>query len=119
MRTEKPDWWKTDETAVNGIAIKYCNPKNWWEQQKSDVWMGHLGDWGLWTMCDEGKFINAMSVKMDPEHAVDDTALNGVKIQCDYIDHTKTQHHEVDNGAKWGDWQGWSRSMRQKFVCGA
>lgn len=70
-------------------------------------------------MCDEGKFISGMSAKMDPESSVDDKALTGLKIQCDYIDHSSPKHHTVDNEAAWGEWQPWSRNMKQKFVCGA
>lgn len=52
------------------------------------MWFGHLGEWGFWTMCDEGKFISGMSAKLDPDHAGDDKAMTGLKIQCDYIDHS-------------------------------
>lgn len=71
-------------------------------------------------MCDEGMFISSMSAKVDPQHnfAHDDTALNALRIRCDYIDHSKPRDKDVANGGKWGDWGPWSQTVRQKFICG-
>lgn len=32
LQHEKETWWNFDETAANGVQVKYCNPADWHEQ---------------------------------------------------------------------------------------
>lgn len=111
---------KGDDTAMNAISFAYCKARDWGNDQK---WVntndGLWGDWQRRTLCPEGQFIVGAEMRYEsPQGNSDDTAGNGLKIQCaDPWDRTKTSIQTVYEGL-WGDWKG-MKFDKDRVMCGA
>ena len=46
-----------DDTAMNGLIIRYCHSDNWYQQEEVSVEEGNYGEWGEWVMCDANNYI--------------------------------------------------------------
>lgn len=104
-----------DDTAANGLELKYCDLSNWWSQEETMVYPGVWGDWGQWKMCPSGKYIGGANVRFEtPQGVGDDTALNGLALYC--VDrYWRGGETVVVNYGMWGNWKGWEYSMG-KFI---
>merc|ERR1712165_595997 len=108
-----------DDTAANGLKLRYCNYDEW-DKQLQDV-MVYPGKWGSWkgmVMCPRGRYIAGAAVRYeDPVGAGDDTALNGLAIWCVSKDF-KYGDVKVVHYGWWGSWKPWAYRQK-KFVTGA
>ena len=98
-----------DQTAADGLRLKYCDLNNWSNSQKEvEVW-GGTPNWGTWKgmkMCPANQFIAGAQVRYeDHQGGGDDTALNGLKIYC-APKNTNTGGSWVEVfGGIWGVWK--------------
>ena len=107
-----------DDTAANGLKLKYCGLSDWYVQEEQEIWGGNWGGWKGWQMCPYGKYIGAGNVRFeDSQGGGDDTALNGLAIYCVDKDWRNGEVKIVYYG-KWGGWKGWSYRAN-KLVKGA
>ena len=54
--------------------------------------------------CDEDSYITSLNIRFESVKAIDDTALNGIRMKCRYSDWTvANQELTVYNGL-WGNW---------------
>lgn len=107
-----------DDTAANGLKLKYCGLSDWYNQQEQTIWNGNWGGWKGWVMCSYGKYIGAARVRFeDSQGGGDDTALNGLQIYCVDKNWINWEFKTVYNG-NWGQWKGWSYRWN-KLVKGA
>ncbi|XP_045625243.2 vitelline membrane outer layer protein 1 [Procambarus clarkii] len=74
------------------------------------------GDWGPIEFCDEGSFVHGFEVLFDPTGALDETAVNGVKLYCANDDHYDTGYVTSTVGSS-GQWQG-MRVCHEGFMTG-
>jgi len=107
MRYEPKQGWLGDDTAANGLRVTYCMLDNW-RSQIPNVLI-HAGLWGEWRgmkMCPEDHYVSGAQVRYkDKKSSIDDTALNGLRIQCQScLDSTSTSWVTVYDG-RWGSWK--------------
>ena len=94
-----------DDTAANGLKLKYCLISNWNSQKEVEVYPGIWGSWKGMKMCPANQFIVGAQVRYeDSQGGGDDTALNGLKIYC--------APKNTNTGGLWvtvygGIWGGW------------
>lgn len=94
-----------DDTATNGFIFKFCKLSNW-SSQNTMMFSGLWGDWKGWAMCPTGYFVNGFQVRFEKSRGDgDDTALNGLKIQCINLQFSKSVVTVYEGN--WGDWQDW------------
>jgi len=107
-----------DDTAANGLKLKYCGLSDWYNQQEQRIWNGNWGRWKGWSMCPYGKYIGAANVRFEDSQGVgDDTALNGLAIWC--VDKGwRNGEVKIVYAGNWGRWKGWSYKP-YKLVKGA
>merc|ERR1712156_583816 len=89
-----------DDTAANGLILWYCDADDWYNQQSAVIHSGYWGDWSDRAMCPEGQYVTGGNVRYEFPIDGDDTALNGLQIQCG-----GSTWHTVHNGY-WGSWIG-------------
>jgi len=108
-----------DDTAANGLRLKYCGLSDWHNQDQQTIWNGNWGDWRGMVMCPYGKYIGAGNVRFEDAigRGGDDTALNGLAIWC--VDKNWNYGEmEVVYYGEWGGWKGWNYEVG-KLVKGA
>lgn len=114
VRFEQPQG-NGDDTAMNGVRFIICNEKNWHQQQTSTINEGLWGDWSNDVLCPVGSFIVGLQVRYETKILFgDNTALNGLRIQCN---DPSSQWLEVHPGL-WGEWMNESR-FPGVYICGA
>ena len=100
---------KADDTAGNGLRLKYCHINDWNNNQLLvEIYPGLWGDWKGMKMCNEGSYIDGGEVRYedyDSETEADNTALNGLKIHCRDKTSGTGQWITVYEGI-WGGWKG-------------
>jgi len=96
-----------DDTAANGLTLKFCGLRNWNFQQTKTIYSGNWGDWRNMAMCPYGKYIGGAVVRFeDNQGGGDDTALNGLGLWCVDKNWRGGQWKEVFGGL-WGNWKSW------------
>ena len=101
-----------DDTAANGIRLKFCDYSDWNNQT---LHMIYEGNWGLWKgvkMCQYGYYIAGGQVHYE-DPGGDDTALNGLCILCFNRDFQDCKWVTVYGGL-WGSWK--PIQYKPKFV---
>ena len=107
-----------DDTAANGLQLKFCDLHEWYDQYERLVWGGSWGEWKDWKMCPDGKYMAGGRVRFeDPQGGGDDTALNGLQIYCVKPDWSRGEKRTVYHGL-WGGWKDWVYT-KNKLVKGA
>ena len=75
----------SDDTALNGIVAMCCDNSNSGTNSTQQITV-ETGNWGTWdnnfTMCPTGQYTCGMNWRFEGDNAVDDTAANGVSMQC-------------------------------------
>jgi hypothetical protein len=119
---------RCDDTAMNGLEVRYCNSSKpavggdlpWNIQKDKVIEQGHHGTWDQkFTMCPEGSYVTAMQARQERKQGRfrDDTALNGVRIRCRSKTWEKTGEFMVNQGEH-GDWESWSMETYGYFMKG-
>ena len=86
LRVESDQGSKKDDTAANGLKLKYCSSEDWTKSSWVTIEEGSYGDWSS-SECSQDYFINGAQVRYEsPQDDEDDTALNGLKITCKNVD---------------------------------
>jgi len=99
-----------DDTAGNGLKLRFCDLKNWNSKKTTTVYSGKWGGWKGMKMCPFGKYIGGARVRFeDRQGGGDDTALNGLEIRCVDRYWKGTENIMVYEGV-WGDWKPWVNS---------
>jgi hypothetical protein len=107
-----------DDTAGNGLKLKFCGLHDWYNQEEKTIYDGNWGSWKGMKMCPYGKYIGAAKVRFeDGQGAGDDTALNGLQIWCVDKNWYGGEIIMVYPGV-WGSWKDWSYEI-DKLVKGA
>ena len=107
-----------DDTAMNGLQMKYCHKANWNAQLYQLSWGGNWGGWTMMHMCPKGKFIYSMNARVENRMGLgDDTAMNGLMMACRYANGAYPQAFMVHPGY-YGFWRGWSQVLAGYHVCG-
>jgi len=107
-----------DDTAANGLKLRYCGLHDWKLQTQMTVEEGVWGNWKSWVMCPYGKYIGGVRVRFEKSQSWgDDTALNGLAIYCVKKDWSELEEKTVYAG-RWGEWKDWAY-RRNKLVKGA
>mmetsp|Transcript_27839 Transcript_27839/g.55766 ORF Transcript_27839/g.55766 Transcript_27839/m.55766 type:complete len:395 (+) Transcript_27839:95-1279(+) len=107
-----------DDTAANGLRLMYCGLESWYLQEQQEVWGGFWGDWRGMVMCPFGKYIGRARVKFEGRRGNgDDTALNGLAIDCVDRNWQGSATDTVYAGL-WGSWKDWE-GVSKKLVKGA
>jgi len=107
-----------DDSAANGLRLKYCGLSDWRIQKQQEIWTGDWGKWKKMVMCPHGKYIGAATVRFeDRQGGGDDSALNGLAIWCVNENWRNGEVKIVYNG-EWGGWKDWSYKVN-KLVKGA
>jgi len=72
-----------DDTAANGVRLKFCRSNNWYSQVTETIYDGRWGKWKGMKMCPPNYYIFGAKVRFeDSIGGGDDTALNGLMIYC-------------------------------------
>jgi len=96
-----------DDTAGNGLRLKFCDLEDWNSQTQKDIYPGVWGGWKGMKMCSPGKYIVGARVRFEDSCGYcDNTALNGLEIACrdKYWEGAETIN--VYSGT-WGGWKPW------------
>merc|ERR1712150_88293 len=95
-----------DDTAANGLRLKFCHYTNWNDQKDwMDIYPGVWGGWKEQKMCPYNKNINGAQVRYeDNQGSGDDTTLNGLAIRCVTKDGKSPEWMTVYSGV-WGSWK--------------
>ena len=73
-----------DDTAANGLKLKYCGLRDWRNQKEQTIWDGSWGGWKTWGMCPYGKYIGGARVRYEDNVGNgDDTAMNGIQFNVE------------------------------------
>ena len=97
-----------DDTAANGLALRFCDSISGWQSQDSlTVYSGVFGTWLSWAMCPQGSYINGAQVRYEDNGGTftDDTALNGLKILCTDQSGNQSPVWKVVHKGLWGGWK--------------
>ena len=98
-----------DDTAANGLKLRYCFLDNW-HNRREDVVIHH-GNWGTWKdemkMCGFNQYVDGAQVRFEDPLGSDgdDTALNGLKIHCRHKDTSSVGKWITVYGGNWGKWK--------------
>lgn len=106
-----------DDTAGNGLKLKFCGVHDWYNQEEKTIYGGVWGSWKGMKMCPYGKYIGAAQVRFEDPIDGDDTALNGLQVWCVDKNWYGGESLMVYPGV-WGSWKGWSYKVG-KLVKGA
>jgi len=119
LRSEADQGDINDDTAGNGLRIKFCRYTDWNDQVLYTIDIGLFGDWKSVIMCNSGTYIIGGRIQFESAEAGggDITALNGLKIQCADMNRNNRNEKTVYAGT-WGDWTSLVESDVQ-FVTGA
>lgn len=103
-----------DDTAANGLRIMFCHYylKNWRIRARWRLITSAVGNWGTWQgmkMCPRGTYIVGARVRFEDRQGSggDDTALNGLQIDCRDKYQTKTGKKITVALGYWGEWKDW------------
>lgn len=111
-----------DDTALNGLQLRFCHKDDWWRQTTEEIYPGLWGSWARdFTMCPYKAFITSVQARNEgPQSSGDDTALNGLKFRCRYKNWVRAGEWTASEGM-WGGWGGWSSTMNygNYYVTGA
>jgi Vitelline membrane outer layer protein I (VOMI) len=67
---------------------------------------GHWGSWNCWDYCSAGSYAYGVSQKSEsPRGSGDDTALNGVRLDCYYKNNASPAGFVTSGQSGWGAWQ--------------
>ena len=117
MRIQSPQG-SGDDTAANGLQLKYCHKANWAAQLFQLSWAGNWGGWTYMKMCPKGKYIYSMNARLEFMKGLgDDTSLNGLMVSCRYPNGSYPNSLMIHPGY-WGAWKGWSKIASGYHVCG-
>jgi len=95
-----------DDTAANGLIIKWCQYNNWNRNTWRQVNAGSWGTWKSRVSCPYNHWIVDAQVQYeDPQGGGDDTALNGLYILCASATFQQATGRTVYEGS-FGDWKG-------------
>lgn len=101
-----------DDTAANGIRLKFCDYSDWNDQTLHMIYEGKWGSWKGVKMCPYGYYIAGGQVRYE-DPGGDDTALNGLCILCFNRDFQDYKWVTVYGGL-WGSWK--PIQYKPKFV---
>jgi len=64
------------------------------------------GDWHPWENCSSGQYVHGMRLKTEEYQGIleDDTALNGIRLYCDYPGSWGNQRYITSAESLWGYW---------------
>lgn len=120
--SEPPQGSNKDDIGIGGIRIYYCDRANW-NDMESDIpssWNPDFRSKAIWVrrFCPYGKYIGRVRVRYEsPQGAFDDTAINGMEVECHDITGQNWQRVMIHSGY-WGGWTPW-RGYHSKHVIGA
>jgi len=99
-----------DDTAANGLNIKWCRYNNWNSYEWRIVNSGSWGSWKSRVSCPYNQWIVGARVQYEnPQGGGDDTALNGLEIYCSTATLNAASYKRVYTGS-WGNWKPWRMS---------
>eukprot|EP00727_Mastigamoeba_balamuthi_P003350 m51a1_g13011 hypothetical protein (204) ;mRNA; f:751-1476 len=83
------------------------------------VFNGAVGTWGAWDACPDNSYAAGMWTKSQADHgAIDDTAMNGVRLLCKSADGTSLPYTPQSSVGKWGTWDTPTHCPSGLFVVG-
>ena len=96
-----------DDTAANGLKLRFCDLDDWNTQTDETIWTGDWGEWKGWKNCPQNQFIVGAKVRYENSQGGggDDTALNGLKIYCAPYDTNSGGSWVSVYDGLWGDWK--------------
>lgn len=104
MRLEGKQGTTTDDTAANGLRVKYCHFDDWNTQSGSiSIIEGDWGSWSSWKYCPEDSYMMGALIRYESPGG-DDTALNGMKMICRHKNTGVSDYVAITNG-HWGSWR--------------
>ena len=78
-----------DDTAANGLRMIFCKLADW-NAQKERKFDRLWGDWMGLKMCPENFLVDGFQIRIEKKQGDgDDTALNGLKIQCTHPNYVR------------------------------
>lgn len=99
---------RVDKVSAYGLKMLFCNSLDWNIQKWVTLKENDDGVWETAVLCNQGQYITGGEVRYQAPEAQmsgDDTALNGLKIQCKSPNSIETEWKNVTEGTL-GDWQG-------------
>merc|ERR1712142_846097 len=99
-------------TDALGVELRSQRQSNGNGKRTSITWNGIWGDWGSKVYCPEGSYVTGFQLKSDDYSGDDETALNGVRLFCQWPwkDHTTQIAHTLTSSVgSYGTWgsKGW------------
>merc|ERR1712243_393435 len=71
---------------------------------------GNWGNWGKEEFCPDGDYVFGIRLKVEPHRrSFDDTALNGIELECRHLYSTATTKTIHSSVGPWGNWYGWEK----------
>jgi len=71
---------------------------------------GIWGNWGGEDLCPDGDFVFGIRLKVEPHsNSIDDTAINGIELECRHLNSTKTTKTIHSSIGPSGYWFGWEK----------
>ena len=117
-----------DNTAVNGLKLKYCGKgEKWEESMNAIVWRGDKGNWKKMKTCPDKRYIVGARVRYQnhvPKDGRDNMAITGFKIKCGKIVNFKNGNDEsildvFSNDKLNGSWKPMISFARKRAIIGA
>lgn len=109
-----------DDTAMNGLKLRFRNINNSSDVIDKTIYEGENGEWQDWVVADDGCYAFGAQVRYeDAQGDGDDTAMNGLKLEFRNInDPQKTITEKTICEGDWGDWKDWVEAEAGDYFTG-
>nr|XP_045590237.1 vitelline membrane outer layer protein 1 homolog [Procambarus clarkii] len=102
-----------DNTAANGLLLP-CRQQGGALPTAITSSMGDFGTWRGLQYCPIPEYIDQFQLRVEPENAFDDTAVNDIKFTCTHY----PEEVLSGGGETWGEWGDWASCPPDTAVCG-
>jgi len=93
---------------------------SWTTQSSVLVWQGKWGNWDNLKSCPQNYYVCGLQTRMESDQGFysDDTALNGMKMQCCQKSSTTSKTNVTISDGYYGDWGNMTFCTDGSYVCG-